>query len=294
MVIDARDWRRRVDRELLAAADPLPEVRPYEADHSIRVSLSSYFVDQVLRCGAEALLDPEPFQWSPVTAAHRLAIATLVELQDDAKATPLSAAATVIDRTAAGTDELGRWLSELDPGALTVMRRNAGARATAMRNHLAWPLQAELNLAAVKYRLVARPVELAARIDLIGLRGGRPATIGLIQPGAPGQFPEHSAAHAALVMTLSRGVAPERVVLMWPAAGERWSATVDEELLERALERVVDAAGIVVGQRIGITPTATAGSGCVWCRRRSSCAEGQAWLTRPGRRVAGLLPDPDA
>lgn len=291
-MIDAHAWRRRVDRELVAAADPLPEVRPFEADPSIRVSLSPWLVDQVLRCGVDALVDPEPFAWSPAVAAHRLAVAALVELTEDPRTTPPAAVATVLDRLAAGTDEFGRWLAELSPAARVVVQRHAGARAVAMRSHLSWPLRAELNPAPVKYRLVARPVELTARIDLVERRGGRPATVGLLQPGAPGPHPVHAAAHAALVMTLSRGIAPERVVQLWPAAGERWATAVDEQLLDRALERIVDAASVVVGHRTGVTPEPSAGSWCAWCRHRTTCATGHQWLIRPGRRLAGLLPDP--
>lgn len=111
------------------------------------------------------------------------------------------------------------------------------------------------------------------------------------------------AAFEAAAATLTTGVAPARVVVTAGDTGEKLHCSVDEPLLDRGVEGMVE----VVRQRvIAASPErhrepagATAGleldaadalpsPACHHCDHLDRCAAGQIWLKGPGRWVGGL------
>ncbi len=86
-------------------------------------------------------------------------------------------------------------------------------------------------------------------------------------------WPEHAEdmRFYALLLTLRFGVPPYRVATLYLDSGEWQAEDVDERVLERAADRVVEAARTAAASDAGRRPELRPGPYCTWCPRAQTC-----------------------
>jgi hypothetical protein len=91
-------------------------------------------------------------------------------------------------------------------------------------------------------------------------------------------WPEHAEdmRFYALLGLLWAGKAPYRVATFFLGSGQWQAEDVGEETVERAIERVVSAAGTAVRLRAGGRPELRPGRHCGWCARSQTCPASSA------------------
>lgn len=271
---DPMQWRKRAQVELFGAAQPLPESLFWQTAPELRVDLSAFTVSRVSECPASALESPATeFCWTPSLAARRLAATTLAELAERG-GHPTALLLEVVDRMADQQEgSLGQWLSGLPAGGLVAVVRAASGQLVSTRNLLAqWPPQAAFDPAPLRWTVAGRPVLVSASATLMSRRGGRVDRLGVLLGATPSpDRSRHEAGHLALATTLAHGVAPNSILLLWPTTGGRELVPVDDELLDVALGRCVDALAQTVGHREAVAADRRPGRHCQRCDLRADC-----------------------
>jgi len=91
-------------------------------------------------------------------------------------------------------------------------------------------------------------------------------------------WPEHAEdmRFYALLLTLRFGVPPYRVATLYLDSGEWQAEDVDERVLERAADRVIEAARTAAASDAGRAPELRAGPYCTWCPRAATCPSSAA------------------
>ena len=128
----------------------------------------------------------------------------------------------------------------------------------------------------VRVELLGGAVVLSGQLDLV-LGSGRPdgtrATRLAIDLKTGRAWPEHAEdmRFYALLLGLRFGIPPYRVATLYLDSGEWQAEDVDERVLERAANRVIEAiraaAASAAGRRAALTP----GPYCTWCPRSLTC-----------------------
>jgi hypothetical protein len=199
--------------------------------------------------------------------------------------TPLAALERVLAEPPA---QLADWVAGLPPGGRAAVTRDALAMVHLVRAQLRWPPRGVID--AVHLEAAAGPVKLTSRCEGKSRPGQTPRSLLLLTWSPQQAETTHlAAASAAFVWTLSRGGREplDRVLHHCLATGTGGSIPVDDQLLDAGLTAAATALAALIGQDTARTP----GSWCRRCGRAAGCAPGQAWLTGPGRRVGGLLPE---
>jgi hypothetical protein len=116
-------------------------------------------------------------------------------------------------------------------------------------------------------------VQLRGSVDATMGTPGRGEKLLVLGDGLPGGADRLRAGYAALLRSVSSGMAPVRVTVASPATGVRQPFEVGPELLELATDRVVE----LVSHRAdpdGAPPVP--GRGCRHCHLLENCDEGLA------------------
>jgi len=97
-------------------------------------------------------------------------------------------------------------------------------------------------------------------------------------------WPEHAEdmRFYALLLTLRFGVPPYRVATLYLDSGEWQAEDVDERVLSRAADRVIEAVRTAAASDAGRTQELRPGPYCTWCPRATSCPSSVAEGARPG------------
>jgi hypothetical protein len=166
-----------------------------------------------------------------------------------------------------------------------------------------WPLPPELALVAARRDGAGGPPSWRPPgVDDVIVGSSADARLGrvtgagrfalVVHRAAGGDDPavRQRATFEAAAGALTRGIAPEGVVVSAGDTGERLRLAVDDDVLAAGGRMVV----AVVQQRViaverGFDPADATPSGrCRWCERRESCPPGRDWLAGPGRWRGGL------
>ena len=251
--------------------------------------------------------------WSPATAAGAVARATLDRHLDEAPPAapldPLEAVRRWI-RTARDTsaDGAAGWVAERrdegDAGALAATAAAASRWLAGFVRVLGWPLPPDLALLNVARGGPApttptwRPPDLPA----VSVTAGADARLGRVSGAGRFALVVHRpsggdddavrlrASVEAATGALTRGIAPEAVLVTTGDTGERLRLDVDTAVLAEGAHLLVEA----VRQRAaaaerGFDPVdATPSARCRRCEHAEGCPAGQAWLAGPGRWRDGL------
>lgn len=146
-----------------------------------------------------------------------------------------------------------------------------------------WAPQPELRLRA---HLCGGRVVLAGAPDLV-LGRSRRLIVDLKSGGAWPEYPEDLRFYALLLL-LRTGVPPYRVATFFLESGTWQAEDVDEDVIERAADRLVGAAQASVRLMAGAEAELRAGPHCRRCPRRVECPAHAALLARAGGQ--GLQP----
>jgi hypothetical protein len=290
--------QQRVVEGLMAAGMPRPSFAP---DLSVRLrdrledALSSFGtrlgvgemwiskarLQRVLSCEAHDQSEQSAaFEWSPSTArgtvVHR-AIEVLVNLPPDSP--PLDAVDGAL-RQLGREGRLSEWLSDLDAGDRAALRAKAGSVMSAFAE--CWPplpnkwrprAEQPMRIALCDERIL-----LSGTVDLALGKALDHGTAGVLvvdfKTGNP--HPRHfdDLRYYALLHTLRLGVPPFRVASYYLERADWHHEDVTEELLDIAVERVVDGTTRLCELHIGDRqPKLASGPQCRWCRLRDTCDE---------------------
>ena len=136
-----------------------------------------------------------------------------------------------------------------------------------------WHVRAELHGGALV---------LSGTLDLV-LGAGRAADPGratrlAIDLKTGKAWPEHAEdmRFYALLLALRFGVPPFRVATLYLDSGEWQAEDVDERVLSRAADRVVEAVRAAAASDVGRAPTLHPGPYCTWCPRAAVCPSSAA------------------
>lgn len=284
-------WRERVVELLGPITDMVTDRSIPRGDWLV---LDDHRVRLARQCAARPADDATPYVESARNAARRVALAVLGRMSDDPGLDPL----TAFDRVLADRDEvfsprLAGWIDLLGPGGRGALAQEACGRVAAIA---AWVPPARLREVTVSgpndtftWEVPGRAVQVKSRGEALAPRGARPAGCRILVVASTLAGARAAAGHAALAYTVSRASVPARVTVLVPASG-REAYVVDEELLDRALERLGLAAHAAVAARFGPPAATTSGTWCRWCPRLDECDDGQAWQASHPVRVGGLLP----
>jgi hypothetical protein len=132
--------------------------------------------------------------------------------------------------------------------------------------------------------------EWHVRVELLGgavvLSGTLDLVLGAASPGEPIRasrlaidfktgraWPEHAEdmRFYALLLALRFGVPPYRVATLYLDSGEWQSEDVEERMLDRAADRVVEAVRAAAAFDAGRAPELRPGPFCTWCPRAQTC-----------------------
>ena len=251
--------RSAAERALLGGVSRLP--RDLGGGRPVRVDR---FLLRQARLHPELLGRPDPFRWSSTTATRALGLAAVrASLHDrGSRHSPMSSVDGVIRRlTVRGGDvpsSLGRWLREIHPAARAAVRADAVTWATNLATALDWdrlgprpdvggpdrwwdcPSAPQL---ALRSRVEVR-VDLPAGPSAVGARRseGRAGALFVVGNGYPSAGSGEELALVALAEVLARpGSRPARIVGWWPHSGRALVLTVDDGILERAVQAVLHA-----------------------------------------------------
>jgi hypothetical protein len=198
------------------------------------------------------------------------------------------------------------WVAERraegDAGTLAALAAGATRWLAGLLRVFGWPLPPELALVAARRDGGGTPSWRPPGGDDVTVACGADARLGrvtgagrfalVVHRAAGGDDPavRQRASFEAAAGALTRGIAPEAVVVSAGDTGERLRLAVDEAVLAAGGRMVV----AVVEQRVaaaerGFDPTDATPSGrCRWCERREACPAGRDWLAGPGRWRGGL------
>jgi hypothetical protein len=202
---------------------------------------------------------------------------------------PLEAVRDWIRTAPAGDGGVVGWVAELradgDAGTLAALAAGAGRWVAGFLRTFGWPLPADLALAAGLRPPAWRPPGVAE----VSVAGGADARLGRVsgagrfalvvhRPGGGGDDElRDRATFEATAGALTRGIAPEAVVVSSGDTGERVRLAVDDGVLAAGGRMVV----AVVEQRVvaldrGFDPAdATPSPRCRWCPHRPDCPPGR-------------------
>ena len=250
--------------------------------------------------------------WSPATAAGAVARAALDRHLEEAPDTPPDPLELVRAWIRAArdlsADGAAGWVAdrrdEGDGAALAATAAAASRWLAGFLRALGWPLPPDLALLNVSRDGPApttptwRPPELSG----ISVAAGADARLGRVSGSGHFALVVHRptggddgavrlrATVEAATGALTRGIAPEAVVVTTGDTGERLRLDVDASVLEEGGRLLVEA----VRQRVaaaerGFDPVdATPSTRCRRCDHAGGCPAGQAWLAGPGRWRDGL------
>jgi hypothetical protein len=251
--------------------------------------------------------------WSPATAAGAVARATLdrhlEEAPPGASLDPLEAVRSWI-RTARDTsaDGAAGWVAERrDEGDAAALAATAAAASRWLAGFvrvLGWPLPPDLALLNVARDGPAptTPTWRPPDVPAVSVAAGADARLGRVSGAGRFALVVHRptggddgavrlrASVEAATGALTRGIAPEVVMVTTGDTGERLRLDVDAAVLHEGGRLLVEA----VRQRSaaaerGFDPVDATPSGrCRRCEHAEACPAGQAWLAGPGRWRDGL------
>jgi hypothetical protein len=201
---------------------------------------------------------------------------------------PLEVAQSAVDDLAEGDDDgLAGFLRGLGDGPRQDLVRDANDRLVKFVGD--WPA-----VGAHWYPRIESPavvafgrVSLRAAYDLaLGIPDGGTARTFIVDFKTGDQQDDHreQARFYALVETLRSRVAPYRVATYYLDTGDYTFDDVDEELLSRSLDAVIETVRTMVSVRSDAPITYEPGFTCRWCPARGECDDGQEWLQAFGRR----------
>jgi hypothetical protein len=232
---------------------------------------------------------PEFEHSTPTAAGALLHKAIELDIGTEREADCRSICCGAADRLRAADRAFRRYWSDLDRFEAAELVAEAGRRLGLFRDSFpplprAWSPQAELR---VRVRLAGGGVVLSGAPDLVIGRSRR-----LVVDFKSGRaLPEHpeDMRFYALLLLLRTGVPPYRVATFFLDSGEWQAEDVTDRTIERAMDRVVEAAALACRLSRGLEPTLSPGGHCRWCPRRSDCPAVDSSLemrSRP-RRSAG-------
>jgi hypothetical protein len=287
------EWQHRAAAEIGRVTDLFPR-RPGEKVSWDDVVLDQFAVIRADRCLRAA--DPDDdYEETAANARRRVGLAVLARVREDG-VDPVTALHEVLDdRDRLFSVKLAGWIDTLGPGGRAAL---AAEVVTWVASLAAWgPLarlahrDAEVVLAAsLDWDVPERAVKVRARADVLAPRGARPPARRLLVVASTLAGADVVAGHTALGYTLSRASVPAQVAVLAPATGsERF--TVDDDLLDAALVRLVAAGAAAVAARLGPEAPATPGRWCRWCRHDGECPESLVWADAHPVRFGGLAPE---
>jgi len=251
--------------------------------------------------------------WSPATAAGAVARATLdrhlEEAPPGAPLDPLEAVRSWIRTTRdTSADGAAGWVAERrDDGDTAALAATAAAASRWLAGFvrvLGWPLPPDLALLNVTRNGPAptTPTWRPPEVPAISVAAGADARLGRVSGtgrfalvvhrpsgGDDGAVRMRASVEAA-AGALTRGIAPESVIVTTGDTGERLRLDVDAAVLDEGGRLLVEA----VRQRVaaasrGFDPVdATPSTRCRRCEHAEACPAGRAWLAGPGRWRDGL------
>jgi hypothetical protein len=133
----------------------------------------------------------------------------------------------------------------------------------------------------VRVELLGGALVLSGQIDLVlgwGSADPARATRLAIDLKTGKAWPEHAEdmRFYALLMALRFGLPPYRVATLYLESGEWQAEDVDERVLDRAADRVVEAIRAAAASSAGRRADLTPGPYCTWCPRSLSCPSSAA------------------
>jgi hypothetical protein len=129
----------------------------------------------------------------------------------------------------------------------------------------------------VRVELLGGTVVLSGQLDLVlgsGRAGGAPRATRLAIDLKTGRaWPEHAEdmRFYALLLGLRFGIPPYRVATLYLESGEWQAEDVDERVLDRAADRVIEAIRAAAASAAGRPGALTPGPYCTWCPRSLTC-----------------------
>lgn len=229
------------------------------------------------RCARRAAHPADDYVDSVATARRRIGLLVLRRLSEDSHMSIGQAVDRVMGDPEYWPTKLRQWVEELDPAACAAIASavttwcHGALRLVGRDPRIKWsdPVMSP------KWNVPGRVVQLRGSVDATMGTPGRGERLLVLGDGLPGGGDRLRAGYAALLRTVSSGMAPVRVTVASPATGERRPHAVGSELLELATDRVVE----LVSHRAapeGAPPMP--GRGCVHCHLLDLCDEGLAHL----------------
>ncbi len=261
-----------------------PIVRRLEDDQDLW--LSKHQLEAIHGCEARFLDDEnQDFEWSPPKArgaiAHK-AIEVLTMRID--RLDPLDAVDEAMGSLTNGTGSLADWLKTCGDTARAEVRGEANTRVAAFVE--TWPPLAKgwrpVLEGSIRVELFDGRIRLAGKPDLtIGHANGEVAGKVIVDFKTGSAYQAHidDMRFYALIDTIRIGTPPRLLATSYLDSARLLTETVTTDMLWSSVERVVDAAGLLVtltaGERDAVKRT---GPPCRWCRLRPNCEEGIAFL----------------
>jgi hypothetical protein len=221
---------------------------------------------------AGLLREGPPFEHSPVTASGRLFHKAIeLDVATERAVDPMTVCERAAGHASEQDDAFGRYWGTLDRFARADLMMDAGRRLVLFRDSFPplprrWAPQPEM---FVKVILAGGRVVLSGAPDLV-LGRTRKLAIDFKSGRAWPEHPEDMRFYALLFL-LRTGVAPYRVATFFLDSGEWQSEDVSPATLERAAQRVVEAARIAVELAAGRRPELSPGPYCGRCPRVAAC-----------------------
>jgi len=279
--VDASLAARIRDRLEVAASDAGATRLP---EHVI-VRISKDRVRQVLTCEAKAVVQ---LHSNPSPPTPEMVLGKVMDLIFAQVVTGFEVGAEpIVDALAAsdisGDDELRDDWNSLSSESQEEVRNQARERTVDLIER--WPLLPTNALTRLQDRirieLASGSVVLTGRLDLVlGVPAPDRAGVTLvdIKSGRPRHDDRIDAEWYALLELLRAGVQPFQSGSYYLTTGAVDLKTVDEDLLERATQRLSDAMTKLVGLAIGSAPTRSASPLCSWCPLLDECEIGLAFV----------------
>jgi PD-(D/E)XK nuclease superfamily protein len=237
---------------------------------------------------AGLLREGPPFQHSPVTASGRLFHKAIeLDVGTERAVDPLSVCERAAARATEQDSSFGRYWEGLDRFARADLLMDGSRHLVLFRDSFPplprrWAPQPELY---VKVVLAGGRVVLSGAPDLV-LGRTRKLAIDFKSGRAWPEHPEDMRFYALLLL-LRTSVPPYRVATFFLDSGEWQSEDVTRQTLDRAADRVVEAAKTAVELAAGGPPKLAAGPYCARCPRVAECPAA-AMNRGPPEKVAEL------
>jgi hypothetical protein len=285
------EWQQRATAALAPVTDLFPRAPGAKWSWDDPV-LDEYAVARADRCLRAA--DTDDYEETTTNARRRVGLAVLARVREDGVDPVTAFGAVIDDRDRIFTNKLASWIDTLGPGGRAALASDVVTWTSTVGSWgPLWQLahaDAEVTVAAsLDWDVPGRAIRVRARADVLAPRGARPADRRLLVVASSLADAGVIAGHSALGYTLSRASVPAQVAVLVPASGsERF--TVDDDLLDEALTRLVAAAHAAVAARMGPEAPATPGWWCRRCSLREECPESVAWSAGQEVRFGGLRP----